>query len=141
MSEPHVLRDLPAHLALVRELARLDFEFDAQPARPARRFVIRGFTADSVVEVSAGPPLSVTLLFSAEADQHSLVRSTLSLITLASVLGVDFTDWLAGQLRRRGRAVPWRAGRRFATGHVRAEHLGRDAVVLTIEAARVAGQP
>jgi len=134
MSEPHVLRDLPAHLALVRELARLDFEFDTGPARLARRFVIRGFTADSVVEVNVGPPLSVTLLFSAEADQPSLIRSSLSLVALASVLRLDFTDWLASEIRRRGHAAQWRSSRRFAGGQVSAEHLGRDAMLLSIEA-------
>lgn len=131
MSERHVLRDLPAHLALVRELARIEFEFDSPADRPYR---IRGYAPGSVVEVIAGPPLGVTLLFSADDDRPSLVRSTLSLVTLASVLGVDFTDWLAGELRRRGRAACWRAARHFAAGVVRVEHVGRAAMVLHIEA-------
>lgn len=137
MSEPHLLRNVPAHLALVRELSRLDFEFDAQPELPYR---IRGFAPDSVVEIAEGPPLHVTLLFSASTAKQSLVRSTMSLVALASVLGVDFTDWLATELRQNqpdATGDGWRRRRRFGRCRVQAEHLSCDAILLTIEAGHV----
>jgi hypothetical protein len=135
MSEPHLLRNMPAHLALVRELSRLDFEFDQRPEHPYR---IRGFAPDSVVEIAEGPPLHVTLLFSASTSQRSLIRSTMSLVALASVLGVDFTDWLAAEIRRNqagGSDEGWRTSRRFGRCRVHAEHLSSDAILLTVEAA------
>jgi hypothetical protein len=59
----------------------------------------------------------------------------MSVGTLASVLGVDFTAWLSRLIQRRGLAAPWRSSRRFGASRVSAEHLSRDAVLLTIEGA------
>lgn len=135
MFEPRALPELPQHLAVVRALSELDFQFDvATGHRSASR--IRGFAPESVVEVIEGPPLVISLLFSVSGQPQSAVRSAVSVSTLASVLGVDFTTWLAQQLERRGVASPWRSTRRFGPTRVSAEYLSRDAVLLTIEATR-----
>lgn len=130
-----MLHDIPEHLALLRALSRLDFQFD-RPAGRRSAQLVRGFAPESVVEVVEGPPLTVSLLFSASPDQPSLVCSTMSLVTLSRVLSIDFTDWLARQISRRGLGTPWAASRRFGTRQVAAELLGSDAILLTITAAR-----
>lgn len=135
MTEPQALPELPQHLAVVRALSEIEFEF--RPGMPERRPPSRmvGFAPESVVEVVQGPPLVVSLLFSASVQRRSLIRSAMSVGTLASVLGVDYTAWLSGLIERRGLAGPWRASRRFGAMRVSAEHLTRDAVLLTIEGA------
>ena len=132
MAEPYAVPGLPEHMAVVRALAQLEFEFDVEPeGRHADRIV--GFAPESVVEVIEGPPLMVSLLFSASDQRKSLIRSTMSVVTLASVLGVDFTQWLSRQIEQRGLAAPWRSTRRFGWARVSAELMSRDAVLLVIE--------
>lgn len=135
MFEPRALPELPEHLAVVRALSELEFQFDMETRRRSAGR-IRGFAPESVVEVIEGPPLVISLLFSASVQPKSVVRSAMSVSTLASVLGVDFTAWLSQQLEHRGLASPWRSTRLFGATRVSAEYLSRDAVLLTIEAAR-----
>jgi hypothetical protein len=136
MAEPHALRELPEHLAVVRALSRLEFEFAFDPqAEPQRADRIMGFAPESVVEVVQGPPLVVALLFSASLRRPSLIRSTMSVVTLASVLGLDYTSWLSREIERKGLVTPWKSTRRFGSSRVSAEYLTKDAVLLTIEGA------
>lgn len=132
MAGSYGLRDLPEHLAVVRALIQLKYEFeDAPSGRPAGS--MRGFAPDSVVEVVQGPPLTVALLFSASDQRSTVLHSTMSLVTLASVLGVDFTGWLSSEMARHGFAAPWRSSRRIGSRRVSAEYFSKDAVLLKIE--------
>lgn len=134
MAERHALRELPQHLAVVRAMSQLHFQFDG-PAEQRRSKRVIGFAPESVVEVIAGPPLVVSLLFSASPQPKSLQHSTMSIVTLASVLGVDYTGWLSREIERRGLRAPWRSSRCFGSARVFAEYLTKDAVLLTIEGA------
>ena len=126
---------IPEHLAVIRALSALDYEFEGRPhAGTARR--TRGYAADSVVEVTAGRSATVSLLFSASPARETVISSTMAIVAVASATGVDFLDWLTRQMRTRGRERPWVASRTFNRRRVRAELLTIDALLLTVESAR-----
>lgn len=122
-----------AHHAVARALSQLNFKFD-QALGNGSSERLRGFAKESVVEVVRGPPMTVALLFSASLDARPLARSAVCLVTVASVLGIDFAGWLAGELQLNGLVNPWKVSHVFGDAKVSAEHLSEDAVLLTIEA-------
>lgn len=124
----------PPHRAVARALSQLDFTFE-ESALGWSSDQLRGFGPQSVVEVLRGPPMTVSLLFSASLEARILARSTICVITLASVLSIDFAGWLAREMRRNGLTNPWRTSQYFGHARVSAEFLTEDAVLLTIETA------
>jgi len=125
----------PEHVAVIRALAALDYQFDAGASVSADDRT-RGYAADSVVEVTAGSSPTVSLLFSASPARATVVGSTMAIVAVASATGVDFLEWLTKQMRTRGRDRPWVASRTFKRRRVRAELLTVDAMLLTVESAR-----
>lgn len=125
----------PEHVAVVRALTALDYEFESRPAGEATKRT-RGYAADSVVEVIGGSSATVSLLFSPSPARGTVVSSTMAIVAVASATGVDFLDWLTKQMRTRGRERPWVASRKFKRRRVRAELLTVDAMLLTVESAR-----
>jgi hypothetical protein len=92
-----------------------------------------GFAPEGVIEYRTDPSFSISLLFSASRDRASMVRSTVQIVTLARLLQLDFTPWLSRQLQRRGLDAEWRTLHRIGDARVTAEHLGRGAVLLTVD--------
>ena len=120
------------HASVVRVFSELDYRFETGSGGDGDGRIV-GFAPESVVEVIEGSPATVSLLFSASTDRTTVVRATMAIVALASVTGLDFTDWLAVQMSSRGLAAPWKASRRFNRRRVRAEHLVADAMLVTIE--------
>jgi len=131
---PASLSRNPEHIAVIRALTDLDYEFEPHPEVG---FVTRtrGYAIDSVVEVMEGSPSTVSLLVSASPQRAAVANSTMAIVAVASATGVDFLGWLAHQMKSRGRERPWVASRRFRRRRVRAELLTTDAMLLTVEGA------
>ncbi len=133
MADQPALRRVPRHSAVVRALSEASFDFEPEDCR-GRDSHARGFASESVVEVVAGPPLEVTLLFSASERRSSVIRATRSVVALAAVMGIDYAGWLAREIKLRGLEQPWESKRAFGQADVSAIHLTGDAILLTIRA-------
>ena len=124
--------DLPEHEAVILALSALDYEFD-EPAKLSSGARVLGYAPGSVVEVIEGRSATVSLLFSADSSDETLVSTTMAVVAVAAATRVQFLDWLATQMRTRGQRAPWKATRRFARRRVSARYLDADAMLLTIE--------
>jgi hypothetical protein len=121
--------------AVLQALSQLDFEFeDVHDSADSIR--TRGFGPDTVVELDIGHRCTVSLLCSASSQAKALARSSVCIVTLSKVLGVDFTGWLSQEMSRLGASAPWIISRRFGKSNVSAELFTADAMLLTIDMPR-----
>ena len=122
---------MPSGALVVNALRGLDFEFEHLSQRDVTG--MRGFAPEIVIDVVTGSLLEVTMLCSTSMRRSSIIRSSLCMATLADVLGVDFTGWLARQMAKHDNDARWKASRRFGSSRMSAELLSLDAMVITIQ--------
>jgi hypothetical protein len=129
---PHATGDrTPEHVALIRALTALHYEFEPQRAGGETR--TRGYSRDSVVELTSSGPATVSLLVSPRFRRGTTADSPMAIVAVASATGVDFLGWLAQQMKSHGLERPWVASRKFQRRRVRAELLTADAMLVTVE--------
>ncbi|HEX2765754.1 MAG TPA: hypothetical protein VHR55_03840 [Candidatus Limnocylindria bacterium] len=115
---------------------RLDFSFEDTNTRLGERRLV-GFAPRGrvgVVELlERDGTAKVSLLVSGSSDGAAMSWAAACVATLASWLGVDFSSWLASQIRARGLEENWSAARRFGPATVSATVFPVDAVLICVE--------
>lgn len=120
-----------SHVRLVQAFQELDFEFEQSVSSGARQTV--GFSDDGVLEVVTTSRTTVSLLVSSSTQPRVAARCATCLATVASVMRVEFMEWLAGCLKEGGRAAPWRASRAFGSAKVSVEYFCTDAILVSVQ--------
>lgn len=128
--EPTRRNEILRHARLLDAFAGQDYQFDP-PDGPS----LRGFASDSVIELVEGPSTRLSLLISSSRRQTTACRAAARVATVTSLFDVDCGRWLARQIGHETHRHPsgHRSSKWYGQVRVSAEHLGADAILVTIE--------
>lgn len=115
--------------SVINAFSHVKFEFPGAHTSTQRTL---GFASEAIVEIRAGPPMEVSLLFSPTPLPDQAAATAVYLATLAGVTKVEFTSWLRDQLDSNASRQCWTSHGDFGLACVGVERLADQLMLVSV---------